>query len=87
LVELIAMLRNGRKGVVLHGEQEFVYYRPWRVGDVVQVDGYVESVEDKPGSESRPGMTVMVVRTDYRDAGAQLLTTTRASYLFRLATR
>jgi hypothetical protein len=32
-------------------------------------------------------MTVMVVRTDYRDASARLLTTARATYLFRPATR
>lgn len=87
LVELIALLRNGRKGVVLHGEQEFTYHRPTRVGDVLCVNGFVESVEDKPGSDSRPGMTVMVVRTDYRDAAAQLLTTARSTYLFRPATR
>jgi acyl dehydratase len=87
LVELIALLRNGRKGVVLHGEQEFTFHQPIRVGDVLRVDGFVESVEDKPGNDSRPGMTVMVVRTDYRDAAAQLLTTARSTYLFRLATR
>jgi acyl dehydratase len=87
LVELIALLRNGRKGVVLHGEQEFVYYRPVRVGDVLHVDGYVECLEEKSASDGRPGMSVMVVRTDYRDASARLLTTARATYLFRPATR
>jgi acyl dehydratase len=87
LVELIALLRGGRKGVVLHGEQEFIYHRPIRVGDVLHVNGFVESVEDKPGNDSRPDMTVMVVRTDYGDASARLLTTTRATYLFRPATR
>lgn len=87
LIELIALLRNGRKGVILHGEQEFTYYRPMRVGDILHVDGFVERLEDKPASDSRPGMTVMVVRTDYRDASAQLLTTARATYLFRPATR
>jgi acyl dehydratase len=87
LVELIALLRNGRKGVVLHGEQEFTYHQPIRVGDVLRVNGFVESVKDKPGSDSRPGMTAMVVRTNYRDATGQLLTTARSTYLFRPATR
>jgi acyl dehydratase len=87
LVELVAMLRNGRKGAILHGEQEFTYVRPIYVGDVVRVDGIVERVEEKPANGGRPGMTVMVVRTDYRDASAELLTTTRATYLFRPATR
>jgi acyl dehydratase len=87
LVELIALLRKGRKGVILHGEQEFTYHRPIRVGDELHINGLVESVEDKPGSGSRPGMTVMVVRTDYRDQTAQLLTTARSTFLFRPATR
>lgn len=87
LVELIALLRNGRKGVILHGEQEFTYYRPMLVGGILHVDGFVERLEDKPARDSRPDMTVMVVRTDYRDATAQLLTTARATYLFRPATR
>lgn len=87
LVQLIAVLRNGRKGVILHGEQEFSYYIPLCVGDTLYVDGYVEAVEQKTGIDNRPGMTVMVVRTDYRNASGQLLTTARATYLFRPATR
>lgn len=87
LVELIASLRAGRKGVILHGGQEFNYYAPLRVGEIVHVDGYVEAIEQKAGTENRPGMTVMTVRTDYRDASARLLTTARATYLFRPATR
>jgi acyl dehydratase len=87
LVELIGMLRNGRSGVILHGEQEFTYYTPVRVGDTLHVDGYVERVEHKPSSDDRPGMTVMVVRTDYRNASEKILTTARATYLFRPATR
>jgi acyl dehydratase len=87
LVELIGLLRNGRAGAILHGEQEFTYYTPVRVGDILHVDGYVERVEDKPTSGDRPGMTVMVVRTDYRNASEKILATARATYLFRPATR
>jgi acyl dehydratase len=87
LVELIALLRNGRKGVILHGEQEFRYYIPLRVGEILYADGYVEAVEEKAGTDNRAGMTVMVVRTDYRNAPGQLLTTARATYLFRPAAR
>ncbi|CAN5119587.1 hypothetical protein BH09ACT8_BH09ACT8_62540 [soil metagenome] len=86
LIELIAALRNGREGVILHGEQEFSYYLPVRVGDVLHVDGFVESVEDKPGRDGRAGMTVMVVRTDYIDPMGKLRTTARSTYLFRPAT-
>jgi acyl dehydratase len=87
LVELIGMLRNGRLGVILHGEQEFTYYTPVRVGDTLHVEGYVESVEHKSGRGDRPGMTVMVVRTDYRNTVGTILATARATYLFRPATR
>lgn len=85
LVELIAALRDGRKGAVLHGEQSFMYWAPIRVGHVLHVDGFVESVQEKPASDGRPGMTVMVVRTDYRDGPGRLVTTARSSYLFRSA--
>jgi acyl dehydratase len=87
LVELIGKLRNGRRGVILHGEQEFSYFAPVQVGDTLHVDGYVERVEDKPGSGDRPGMTVMVVRTDYRTTSQVTLATTRATYLFRPSAR
>lgn len=87
LVELIALLRNGRKGVILHGEQQFTYHRPVYVGDQLHVNGFVESVEEKPGTGSRPAMTVMVVRTDYTNASGQALTTARSTFLFRAATR
>ena len=71
----------------MHGEQAFEYHAPLRVGETLDVDGYVESIEEKPGSGGRPGMTVMVVRSDYRNASAKLVTSTRATFLFRPATR
>jgi hypothetical protein len=86
LVDLIAALRDGRTGAVLHGEQSFTYWVPVRVGDVLHVEGFVEAVKVKAGGDGRPGMTVMVVRTDYRNERGRLLTTARSSYLFR-ATR
>lgn len=87
LVELIAALRDGRKGTILHGEQSFTYWAPVRVGYVLYVEGCVEAVEEKAAGEGRPGMTVMVVRTDYWDESGRLLTTARSSYLFRPSSR
>ena len=87
LVELIAALRDGRKGAILHGEQSFTYWAPVRVGYVLYVEGCVEAVEEKAAGEGRPGMTVMVVRTDYWDESGGLLTTARSSYMFRPAQR
>jgi acyl dehydratase len=83
LIELIAALRGGRNGAVLHGEQSFSYHAPVRVGHILHVGGYCEAVEEKSAGDGRPGMTVMVVRTDYRNGSGELLTTARSSYVFR----
>ena len=83
LIELIAALRGGRNGAVLHGEQSFSYHAPVRVGHILHVGGYCETVEEKSAGDGRPGMTVMVVRTDYRNGSGELLTTARSSYVFR----
>ena len=85
LVELIAALRDGRKGAILHGEQSFAYHVPVRIGDELHVRGQVESLEEKPARDGQPGMTVMVVRTDYCNASGRPLTTARSSYVFRPA--
>jgi acyl dehydratase len=86
LVELIAALRRcaGGKGMILHGSQSFDYHdRVW-VGDVLESDGYVEQAETKPGKGDAPGMSVLVVRTDYRRRdGARAVATLRSTFLFR----
>lgn len=83
LVDLIAALRDGRKGAILHGEQTFTYHAPVRIGHVLHVVGYVESAEEKPARDGRPGMTVMTVRTDYCNESGLPLTTARSTYVFR----
>jgi hypothetical protein len=88
LVELIAALRGGRPGLVLHGGQQFEYHRQVWVGDVLDVEGIVESVEEKPGTAEKPGMSVLVVRTEYRRRQtAELAVTTRSTFLFRPSVR
>jgi hypothetical protein len=84
LGELIGALRDGREGLILHGGQQFNYLGQICAGDVLTLDGVVESAETKPGSESKPGMSVLVVRTDYRrDGSDEVLATTRSTFLFR----
>lgn len=86
LAELIAALRDGRNGMILHGSEEFEYLDPICVGDRLDVTGYVESAETKPGTPDKPGMSVLVVRTDYQRVGTgQPVATTRSTFLFRPA--
>ena len=85
LVELIAALRDGKAGMILHGGQEFEYLDSIWVGDTLEVRGVVESAETKPSSDDgRAGMSVLVVRTEYRRRGqASPAAIARSTYLFR----
>jgi acyl dehydratase len=58
-----ALARQG--GIVLHGEQEFVYHRPIVAGDVLRGEGKVVDVYEKQ-SKGRT-MTFMITETTYRD--------------------
>lgn len=82
LLDLVTALRTDG-GMVLHGEQEFVYASPVRVGDVLFTSGEVESVVRKPGRDGRAGMTVMTITTEYRDEGGDLKVTARATFVHR----
>jgi hypothetical protein len=82
LVDLVTAMRADG-GMVLHGEQEFVYAAPVRVGDVLAASGEVESVIHKPGKDGRVGMTVMTIRTEYRGQDGLLKVTARATFVHR----
>ncbi|MDX6214815.1 MAG: hypothetical protein QOG99_399 [Frankiales bacterium] len=82
LLDLVTSLRADG-GMVLHGEQEFAYEAPIRVGDVLHVTGVVEDVVHKPGKDGRAGLTVMTVRTEYRSEDGDLLVTARATFVHR----
>ena len=86
LVELIAALRRcaGGKGMTLHGSQSFDYHDAVWVGDVLESDGYVELAETKPSKGDAPGMSVLVVRSDFRRRdNARPVATLRSTFLFR----
>jgi acyl dehydratase len=86
LVELIAALRRcaGGKGMILHGSQAFDYHDAVWVGDVLESEGYVEVAETKASKGDVPGMSVLVVRTDFRRRdNARPVATLRSTFLFR----
>ena len=62
-------------GVILHGEQEFIYHRPIQVGDVLLGDGQVLDLYEKE-SKGRT-MTFLITETVYRkeQSGEPVLTT------------
>jgi acyl dehydratase len=74
VMEIIGgLMKEG--GVVLHGEQEFVYHRPIEVGDVLIGEGRVVDVYERE-SKGRT-MTFLVTENSYRDekTGEPVLTT------------
>lgn len=65
------LMRQG--GLVLHGEQEFVYHRPIVSGDVLDGEGKVVDIYEKESKGSI--MTFIVMETVWRDpAGAPVVT-------------
>jgi acyl dehydratase len=66
--QLLAKTMGGlmaKGGLVLHGEQEFVYHRPMVVGDVLIGEGRLVDLYEKE-SKGRT-MTFIVMETTYRD--------------------
>jgi len=57
------LMANG--GLILHGEQEFVYHRPLVSGDVVRSDGRVVDLYEKESKGKT--MTFLVIETVYSD--------------------
>lgn len=66
---------SAKGGIVLHGEEEFIYHRPIVVGDVLLGEGRVVDLYEKE-SKGRT-MTFMVTENVYRDekTGEPVLTT------------
>ncbi len=68
-------------GLVLHGEQEFVYHRPILVGEVLHGEGRVADLYEKQSGERT--MTFLVTENDWRDADGELVLTTRMNLIHR----
>jgi hypothetical protein len=55
-----------KRGMILHGEQEFEYHRWPKVGDVLEGRRTISDVYEKDTSSAR--MEFYVMQTDWRDA-------------------
>jgi acyl dehydratase len=83
LRQLIDRLREGRPGLVLHGEQSFDYYAPVSVGDVLHASGAVTGTHEKRSSDGQHLSTYLVVRTEYHRPDGKLVLAQTATILHR----
>ena len=81
MVEAIgALMANG--GLILHGEQEFIYHRQPLVGDVLTAHGSVRDVYEKTSSSGKT-MTFVVTDTQWRDQNGTPVVTATMTLLHR----
>ena len=75
-----ALMKEG--GLVLHGEQEFVYHRPVLAGDVLTSSGSIKDLYEKEGKAGGK-MTFVRTETDWRDADDGLVLTSIMTLIHR----
>ena len=68
-------------GMILHGEEEFIYHRPVVVGDVLHEEGKVTDYYTKESGDRT--MTFLVTENEYRDESGELVLTTRMNLIHR----
>lgn len=69
-------------GLILHGEQEFVYHRQPVVGDVLTAHGVVKDVYTKTSSSGKT-MTFVITETQWRDETDAPVVTSTMTVLHR----
>jgi acyl dehydratase len=69
-------------GLILHGEQEFVYHRPVVAGDTLTSSGRISDIYEKEGSGGKK-MTFVVTETVWSDESGEDVLTTRMTLLHR----
>jgi acyl dehydratase len=69
-------------GLILHGEQEFIYHRPVVAGDVLSSTGKISDIYEKEGSGGKT-MTFVVTETVWSDESGEPVLTTRMSLIHR----
>jgi len=79
-MEIIGSLM-AKGGMVLHGEQEFIYHQPIVVGDVVHSEGKVADLYSKESGGRT--MTFLVTENEYRNAAGELVLTARMNLIHR----
>ena len=81
MMEVIGgLMKQG--GMVLHGEQEFIYHQPVVVGDVLAQSGTIRDVYEREGSGGKV-MTFVEAQTDYHNASGELVLTQITTLLHR----
>jgi hypothetical protein len=82
LIDLLPMV--GRGGVVLHGEQEFVYHRPVLVGDTLDAE---ERVSDAYQKRRNGNLLTFIVRdVEWLDTyTGQLVLTSRSNVIHKIS--
>ncbi len=81
LAEIMGGLLS-KGGMILHGEQEFIYHRPVVVGDVLSCEGKVTDLYSKESSSGKV-MTFLVTEDEYRDEQGELVLTSRMNLIHR----
>lgn len=69
-------------GIVLHGEQEFVYHRPLVCGERLSFAGVVRDIYQKASGDKT--MTFMVIEDTYRDEDGEPVLTSTMNLLHRV---
>jgi acyl dehydratase len=64
---------------VVHAEQEYVWHRPFRMGEALTVRSRVASIRQKAGNG------FLTIETEVRDEGGQLVVLARATMIERAA--
>ena len=74
------LLANG--GLILHGEQDFVYHQPLVVGATLTSQGTVTDIYEKQSSSGKT-MTFIVTETQWRDASGDPVVTSTMTIIHR----
>ena len=74
-----ALLSKG--GLILHGEEEFVYHQPVCVGDRLTGEGTVVDLYEKQAGERT--MTFLVTENQFRNEAGELVLTARMNLIHR----
>jgi acyl dehydratase len=80
MMEVLGTLMS-KGGLVLHGEQEFVYHQPLTVGQRLTYSGVVKDIYQKATGDRT--MTFMVIEDTYRDESGELVLTSLMNLLHR----
>jgi acyl dehydratase len=68
-------------GIVLHGEQEFIYHRPVQVGDTLHQEGKITDLYSKESGGKT--MTFLIMETVFKDDAGNPVVTERFNLIHR----